>query len=89
MMKNLKNLVVFGSNIQNSHREMAEKVGLKIISLQEVYEVGSECQDKSYFEPTPDCTYMLSYTSGTTGDPKGVKLSHKMILGSAFTVTLR
>jgi len=25
-------------------------------------------------EPTKDDTYMLSYTSGTTGDPKGVKL---------------
>lgn len=23
---------------------------------------------------------MLSYTSGTTGDPKGVKLSHKMVM---------
>jgi long-chain acyl-CoA synthetase len=27
---------------------------------------------------------MFSYTSGTTGDPKGVKLTHKMILGSAW-----
>ena len=27
---------------------------------------------------------MLSYTSGTTGDPKGVKLTHKMIIGAAW-----
>jgi long-chain acyl-CoA synthetase len=27
---------------------------------------------------------MFSYTSGTTGDPKGVKLTHKMIIGSAW-----
>jgi long-chain acyl-CoA synthetase len=26
---------------------------------------------------------MLSYTSGTTGDPIGVKLSHKMVLQCA------
>lgn len=32
---------------------------------------------------------MFSYTSGTTGDPKGVKLSHKMILGSAYAVNNR
>ena len=33
---------------------------------------------------------MISYTSGTTGDPKGVKLSHKNMIGSnhAGTVTL-
>ena len=68
---------------------MAEKVGLKIITLDEVHKVGKECEDRSYCEPTPESTYMLSYTSGTTGDPNGVKLSHKMILGSAFTVTLR
>lgn len=27
-------------------------------------------------EPEPEDTYILSYTSGTTGDPKGVKLCH-------------
>lgn len=29
---------------------------------------------------------MLSYTSGTTGNPKGVKLTHKMLLGAAYGV---
>lgn len=34
---------------------------------------------------------MLSYTSGTTGDPKGVKLSHKMVMqcGEATNVKLQ
>ena len=31
-------------------------------------------------EPTKDDCFMLSYTSGTTGVPKGVKLTHKMII---------
>lgn len=32
---------------------------------------------------------MFSYTSGTTGDPKGVKLTHKMIITAAYAVNYR
>ena len=32
---------------------------------------------------------MLSYTSGTTGDPKGVKLTHKMIVMACTGMQLR
>lgn len=32
---------------------------------------------------------MFSYTSGTTGDPKGVKLTHKMVLGVQYAVNQR
>ena len=35
---------------------------------------------------TADDVYMFSYTSGTTGDPKGVKLTHKAMLSMGESV---
>lgn len=40
-------------------------------------------------EPTPETVYMFSYTSGTTGDPKGVKLTHKMMVQCAIALNIR
>ena len=40
-------------------------------------------------EPTPDDVYLLSYTSGTTGDPKGVKVSHKMMVQNVYAMKTR
>lgn len=40
-------------------------------------------------EPTPDDVYMLSYTSGTTGNPKGVKLTQRMVLNASQGVNDR
>lgn len=40
-------------------------------------------------EPTTDDCLSFSYTSGTTGDPKGVKLSHKMLTQMATAVNTR
>ena len=34
-------------------------------------------------EPTADDVYILSYTSGTTGDSKGVKLTHNNVLSNS------
>jgi len=33
--------------------------------------------------------YMLSYTSGTTGDPKGVMLAHKSVMVGTFAANKR
>jgi long-subunit acyl-CoA synthetase (AMP-forming) len=40
----------------------------------------------SFEEPNADTIYIFSYTSGTTGDPKAVMLSHKNILASATSI---
>ena len=60
--------------------------------MEEVILKGKEAHlagSTSINEPSPDDCYMFSYTSGTTGDPKGVKLSHKMIIGTAYAVQTR
>lgn len=46
-------------------------------------EAGRANSSWAIYKADPEDVYMFSYTSGTTGDPKGVKLSHKMILQCA------
>jgi len=48
-----------------------------------VLKTGRNSKNKKLNEPTPDTAYMFSYTSGTTGNPKGVKLTHKMMVSCA------
>lgn len=41
------------------------------------------------YDAKPDHCYVFSYTSGTTGDPKGVKISHEMMLGQQYACQVR
>lgn len=49
----------------------------------------NELKDGALNPPSKDDVFILSYTSGTTGVPKGVKISHKMVLNTAFAVNSR
>ena len=41
-----------------------------------------DAAEHRFRETKPDDVYILSYTSGTTGDSKGVKLAHRNIMAS-------
>lgn len=88
----LKNLIVFEDDITEEDRDLAKKAELNLYTLKEVVEAGRKYKadgKASLSLPDRDHCYMFSYTSGTTGDPKGVKLTHKMILAAGFAVNGR
>ncbi|KAL1209146.1 Long chain acyl-CoA synthetase 3 [Cardamine amara subsp. amara] len=76
--KYMKNIVSFGE-VTNEQRREAETHGLKIYSWDQFLKLG---EGKHYELPEKKrndiCTIM--YTSGTTGDPKGVLLTNESII---------
>lgn len=70
--------------------EMADTAGVKMLTYEEVIAAGKACMSEfEVQEPQPDDHCLFSYTSGTTGDPKGVKTRHAMILTTAVASSFR
>ena len=61
--------------------EMATGLGVKIVSLQEAEAMG-EASSRPLNPPRGDDIITINYTSGTTGNPKGVVLTHSMAVAA-------
>ncbi|PIK41938.1 putative long-chain-fatty-acid--CoA ligase 1-like [Apostichopus japonicus] len=70
----LKLLVVMQPPSDGQISEAAEK-GVELVTFQEIVKLGTENQ-KELQPPSKDDLYCVCFTSGTTGDPKGVMLTH-------------
>ena len=92
LMRRLKTLIVFDP-IDSDMAEKAKAVNLNILEFEDVISKGREAimLAKGGWNPVvpsrDDCP-MFSYTSGTTGDPKGVKLTHGMLCGTSGSVQM-
>ena len=78
---NLKNLIVIEKEDDEETCKELEKFGLNIYSWEEIVEKGKNEGNNIILHPAKSddiCT--INYTSGTTGYPKGVKLTHKNIV---------
>lgn len=89
-MKKVVNLLSFESNITEATLVNAKSQGVTVITFDQIIKKGKEMLSEWVpYEATPDDVCMFSYTSGTTGDPKGVKLTHKMALQCAASLDAR
>ncbi|KAH8691114.1 putative AMP-binding enzyme [Talaromyces proteolyticus] len=68
--------------------DMAAGLDLSIYTIDEVEKLG-ESLNRPYNPPSPEDIVTINYTSGTTGPPKGVVLSHKnAIAGVSCSLSL-
>ncbi|CAH1286121.1 unnamed protein product [Diabrotica balteata] len=92
MTPNVKKLVYMEDQIKNLSQEERDsfKSGVQIITFDEVTQMGAS-SNITEVKPTADDIAIIMYTSGSTGIPKGVKLTHKNMIASvkAFTDSTR
>jgi len=65
--------------------EIPTKEGVSVITWAEALKAGEE-GSLNEARPTPDSLATLNYTSGTTGNPKGVMLTHRALMTSGVGI---
>ena len=77
----LKNLIVIDKEDDEENCKNLEALGFVIYSWEDVVQIGKEKGNNiNLKKPQPDDICIINYTSGTTGLPKGVKVTHNSIV---------
>ena len=76
----LKNLIVIEKEEDEETCLALKNLGLNIYTWEEIVEKGKNAGNIVLNKAKPDDICIINYTSGTTGYPKGVKLTHKNIV---------
>ncbi|KAE8698809.1 Long chain acyl-CoA synthetase 5 [Hibiscus syriacus] len=79
----LKTIVSF-ANVSSTQKKEAEELGVSVFSWKEFSELGSLDCELPPKQKTDICTIM--YTSGTTGEPKGVILTNRAIMTEVLSI---
>jgi long-chain acyl-CoA synthetase len=86
----VKNIILFEEVKDPALLEKANGLGINILTYDQILKAGQECAAKTeFYVPKTEDVFMFSYTSGTTGDPKGVKLTHKMCINCSSAMNYR
>ncbi|XP_055934302.1 long-chain-fatty-acid--CoA ligase 1-like isoform X1 [Argiope bruennichi] len=80
----LKHIIVV-NGYSNETKQIAIEKGVQLNTLKEIEELGAQ-HPAEVMPPKPEDIATVCYTSGTTGDPKGVMLTHANIIIDACAV---
>ena len=85
MAQHIRNIVLMeGESVSDEAQQKAGSLNISLHQYMAVCATGEQNSSAPDFnKPSEDKVYILSYTSGTTGDPKGVKITHANILSNA------
>lgn len=76
--------IVIMDVVSQQLQDLADQAKVRVLTFQELEKIGRDCTDKKPHEkPTPDDLATICYTSGTTGTPKGVMLTHGNVIADA------
>lgn len=75
----VKNIILFDPITDTALLEEISKSGVKLYTFQQIIDIGAEKPQKPF--PVEEKTlYVISYTSGTTGNPKGAMMTHANLI---------
>ncbi|XP_041363216.1 long-chain-fatty-acid--CoA ligase 5-like [Gigantopelta aegis] len=73
--------VIVIDTVSHTNLETAKKQNIQVLSFQDVEKMGKK-NLRSPVPPKPSDVCTISFTSGTTGNPKGVMLTHGNVISS-------
>ena len=83
LARTVKNFVCFDA-FTDKDKEECKEHGLNLYHFSEVLEIGGAATDIPFNKCNENDCPIFSYTSGTTGDSKGVKLTHRNLHSSCL-----
>jgi long-chain acyl-CoA synthetase len=91
---NITHIVVFNDKFTEKNfvefKKACQGTALQVYTMEEIEKIGDEGKRiTTYKQPTKEDLAIIMYTSGSTGNPKGVMISHKNILTSMRGLFMR